>query len=248
MIYRNNLIKVLLYCFLWLISLNIVFSPTTFAQYWSPLPPYNTLWPLWAPALSPVDPVTGFPTPIVSNLFPNTVLPVQPGLTWDPALSYPWLLYNTPLGLTYYDPLTGIDHWPPSYLVDSLGPLPIFLPPDYASLGPTDSSWLTTNFPIANTAFTAYLKPLVLPPTTLPPLVTPPTATPPLSPAPWSPPIFLGLSGFIPPVIIPPPLPIVVPTVIAPTTIAPTVIIIPATTVVPASVSGLFPFPVFPFL
>jgi len=175
----------------------LIFSPAINAQYWAPLPPYNTLWPLWSPVLSPPDPITGLPVPIVSSLYPNTVLPVQPGLTWDPALDYPWLLYNTPIGMAYYDPIDGINLWPPSYLVGPSGPLPLTLPVGYSSLAPIDSTWLTTNVPIANSAFIAYLKPLVLPPATLPPLVTPPTTIPPVSPAPWSPPTLLTASAIL---------------------------------------------------
>ncbi|MEW5801419.1 MAG: hypothetical protein AB1847_04865 [bacterium] len=136
---------------------------------WVALPPYETLWPLWSPALSPIDPVSGDPTPIVSDLFPTTVLPSQPGLTWDPAWSNPWLLYNTPAGLLFYDPLYGINPWPPDYLVDPVTgkPLPISLPSDYDYLPPTSSSWILNTVPIANssylTAYSAYAPPAPLP-------------------------------------------------------------------------------------
>ena len=123
-------------------------------DYWTALPPYNTLWPLWSPALSPVDAATGLPVPVVSSLEPSTVLPVQPGLTWNPAMEYPWLLYNTPGGLAYFDMLYGINFWPPSGLVDSTGvALPIGLPTDYALLPPTESSWLQQNVLYANNYF-----------------------------------------------------------------------------------------------
>ncbi|MEW6379462.1 MAG: hypothetical protein AB1611_07625 [bacterium] len=95
----------------------VLVSPIVQAQLWTNLPPYNTLWPLWSPALSPDD-SNGVPTPIVTNLEPGTVLPVQPGLTWDPAWAYPWLLYNTPAGMAYFDPVYGFNLWPPSYLID----------------------------------------------------------------------------------------------------------------------------------
>ncbi|MGA1871546.1 MAG: hypothetical protein ACMUJM_23715 [bacterium] len=192
---RNK--KILQLTLLGIFIISTMFFSITHAQNWTPLPPYNTLWPLWSPILSPIDPVTGIPVPIVSDLFPTTVLPVQPGLTWDPELSYPWLLYNTPLGMAYYDPVDGVNLWPPIYLFDSSGPLPISLPLDYASLAPIDSSWLTTNVPIANDAFISYLKPVVLPPTTLPPLITPPTIIPPISPAPWTPPTLIGASTIL---------------------------------------------------
>ena len=195
--YKKKTRKILTFGLFGLLSLTVMFITITNAQYWTSLPPYNTLWPLWSPALSPIDSVTGLPTPIVSDLYPSTVLPVQPGLTWNPELSYPWLLYNTPLGMVYYDPVFGIDVWPPSNLFGPSGPLPILLPPDFALLPPTDPDWLITNVPLANDAFIAYLKPVVLPPTALPPLVVPPTVIPPPSPAPWVPPTLLGATTIL---------------------------------------------------
>ena len=135
---------------------------------WWPLPPYNTLWPLWSPLLSPPN-ALGIPIPIVSSLTPDTILPVQPGLTWDPNLDYPWLLYNTPLGMVYYDPLFGVDLWPPNYLLGPLGlPLPIdpSLIPGWSDLAPTRVTWLTANIPVANNAYyTSYpqFAPLLTP-------------------------------------------------------------------------------------
>ena len=127
--------------------------------YWAAMPPYNTLWPLWSPALSPINPLTDLPTPIVGNLKPSTVLPVQPGLTWDPNLEYPWLLYNTPLGLVYYDPYSGVDTWPPNYLRDDfLGlPLPINLKTfsQFWLLSPIATTWINATLPIANNAYIA---------------------------------------------------------------------------------------------
>lgn len=137
---------------------------------WWPLPPYNTLWPLWSPTLSPTN-ILGIPQPVVSSLTPATVLPVQPGLTWDPNMDYPWLLYNTPLGMVYYDPVFGIDMWPPPYLLDILGnPLPINLSliVGWSTLAPTKASWLSTNVPVANASYyTSYpqLAPLLSPAT-----------------------------------------------------------------------------------
>ncbi|MEW6380121.1 MAG: hypothetical protein AB1611_11020, partial [bacterium] len=111
----------------------------------------------WSPPLSPTNPLTGLPTPIVSNLKPSTVLPVQPGLTWDPRKTYPWLLYNTPLGMAYYDPLYGIDTWPPDYFKDPITGLPVpinlSLIKGWSLLLPTATSWLTNNVPVANNAF-----------------------------------------------------------------------------------------------
>ena len=134
-----------------------VVVPTT--KNWINLPPYNTLWPLWSPPLSPTNPLSGLPTPIVSNLKPSTVLPVQPGLTWDPSIKNPWLLYNTPLGMAYYDPLYGVNTWPPAYLKNSITGLPapinLSLIAGWSLLLPTSQSWLTNNVPVANNAFLA---------------------------------------------------------------------------------------------
>ena len=125
--------------------------------YWINLPPYNTLWPLWAPPLSPINPLTGLATPIVSELKPSTVLPVQPGLTWDPSMNYPWLLYNTPIGMAYYDPFYGVDTWPPSYLRNPItglpAPIDLSLITGWSALSPTSTTWLLGNVPIANNAF-----------------------------------------------------------------------------------------------
>jgi len=128
-----------------LVLLFFIFAPIVQAQYWTALPPYNTLWPLWSPALSPVDPVTGLPTPIVNNLSLATILPVQPGLTWDPSFNYPWLLYNTPTGLGYFDQLYGFGMWPPLFATFPLTPSPAwpFLPP-------TSTNWLQSHVTLSN--------------------------------------------------------------------------------------------------
>ncbi|MEW6380750.1 MAG: hypothetical protein AB1611_14235 [bacterium] len=181
-----------------LLALSLACSPALQAQNWAAMPPYNTLWPLWSPALSPVDPVTGLPTPIVTELTHNTILPVEPGLTWYTELSYPWLLYNTPAGMAYYDPIDGVNLWPPAFFMSL--PLPLTLPPDYANLPPTDPAWLTATLPVANSAILGFL--------------------PAFGGAPIVSPTFLPLSALLPP--LPPPLPI--PTVVIPTVVAPTVI------------------------
>jgi len=94
---RKILIRSIIICTI----LFFICIPSSHAQLdWWPLPPYNTLWPLWSPVLSPLN-AFGIPVPIVNSLKPDTVLPVQPGLTWDPALKYPWLLYNTPAGIKF---------------------------------------------------------------------------------------------------------------------------------------------------
>jgi hypothetical protein len=139
-----------------------VFSTTTTAttiisptDKWVALPPYNTLWPLWAAPLSPISSITGLPAPIVTSIGPTTILPVQPGLTWDPSLGYPWLLYNTPSGLAYYDPLHGVNLWPPALLTSIItgAPITLTLPVGYQTLPPTSSLWLYSNVPIANQSY-----------------------------------------------------------------------------------------------
>ncbi len=147
--------KILKNLLLFSLGMLFFFSHSAKAQYWTALPPYNTLWPLWSPALSPIDPITEEPFPIISSLSANTVLPVQPGLTWDPAWPNPWLLYNTPSGLLFYDPLYGINLWPPEYLFDPItgSPVPITLPGGYPLLAPTDETWLQLHISTGNQAY-----------------------------------------------------------------------------------------------
>jgi len=95
----------LLFTFTLVVTLGHV-APASAQLYWQPMPPYNVLWPLWSPPLSPLvgpaDPITGLPTPvpIITSLSNNTILPVQPVLAWDPyqtnVEAFPWLIYNTP--------------------------------------------------------------------------------------------------------------------------------------------------------
>ena len=111
--------------------------PVVKAQYWELMPPYNVLWPLWSPALSPlvgpIDPLTGLatPVPLLTTLTSDTILPVQPCLAWDPSQPLPWALYNTPptfgSGLLYFDQTYGLNTWPPPYLQDPItgAPAPI---------------------------------------------------------------------------------------------------------------------------
>jgi hypothetical protein len=154
---KNWLIYLLLFCFFILCH-----SSLANAQNWVALSPFNTLWPLWSPALSPIDPITGLPAPIVNNLSPGTILPVEPGLTWDPVLNYPYLLFNSPDGLVYYNFWGGIEGgllpWPPGYLqatfneagnIWTLPPSPLTLPAGYADLPPTSPLWLAQMIPVA---------------------------------------------------------------------------------------------------
>lgn len=242
----------------------LIYSPIAHAQYWVELPPYNTLWPLWSPALSPINEISGLPTPIVNSLAPSTVLPVVPGLTWDPSFPYPWLLYNTAAsGLAYYDPFTGINLWPAPYLQNDAGlPQPIALPDNYASLSPIDYgavSWLVSNLAIANNAFS--LSPLGLwapkPDWYLPPFINylspleilGPTLAAGIAPAALLPPPIIGPTT-IPLITLPvPTLPlptIPVPTLPLPTTPVPTIPIpiIPTPTIPLPTISvptGLIP-------
>ena len=151
---NKKFFKVLLSSFSILMLICFIFVSISKAQNWQPLPPYNTLWPLWSPVLSPVDDVTGLAVPVITSLAAGTVLPVEPGLTWDPSVDYPWLLYNTPVGMAYFDPIYGVNYWPPSNLLDADGaPIPILLPDLYEDLAPTDPLWLQQNVLFANSYF-----------------------------------------------------------------------------------------------
>jgi hypothetical protein len=155
-----------------IIALILCYKSSATAQNWIALPPFNTLWPLWSPTLSPVDPVTGAPTPIVSELSPDTVLPVVPGITWDPALTIPYLLFNGPEGLVYWsDHWTPIQSWPPSYIqatfniagtIYTLPPTPLVLPSGYADLPPTSPLWLLENVPLIYNRY-FYTYPIFIP-------------------------------------------------------------------------------------
>ncbi|MBN2373577.1 hypothetical protein JXL19_07315 [bacterium] len=114
-------------------------SRTAMAQSWQALPPYNLMWPLWSPVLSPPDPVTGIPTPLISELSRNTILPVQPVLAMNPygvaspmGDIFPYLFYNSPGGVVFFDMIYGLNPWPPASFLDSTGaPIPLTLPPDF---------------------------------------------------------------------------------------------------------------------
>ncbi|MGA1869332.1 MAG: hypothetical protein ACMUJM_12400 [bacterium] len=216
---ETKIIKVIAVQFLvLLIGALILYLPHAHAQNWVELPPYNTLWPLWSPALSPIDAGTGLPTPIVTSLASDTLLPIAPGLTWDPSLPYPWLLYNTFSGLAYFDPLAGINLWPaPSLLDDAGNPAAIALPPDYANLPPTDGIWLVNNVPTANLYYRLYFTSIpVIPPTTP---ITGPTNS--VLATLLTPLDILGPTLGVP-TILAPPLPLPIPTAPVPTLITPT--------------------------
>ncbi|MEW6381751.1 MAG: hypothetical protein AB1611_19410 [bacterium] len=123
------------------------------AANWQPMPTYNVLWPLWSPALSPGG------TPLVTDITRNTILPVQPGLAWDPAQALPWALYNTPTalggGLLYFDQIYGLNTWPPKYMQDPAtgAPVPITLPLTWSLLLPTSLAHLEYYIPLANATY-----------------------------------------------------------------------------------------------
>lgn len=258
---HKSLKSVVFLCALILI-LFLMVGQLAMAQTWQALPPYNFLWPLWSPALSPVDPVTGLKNPIVSALYPSTVLPLQPGLAWYPIFDYPYFLYNSPVGLQYYDLVYGINPWPPSYVLDPVAGAPIAITPPvgYSFLPVTDPAWIQTNVPIANLAYLAEYPNLALAAYTLslpynltgldpwlasliyptPAFSSLLTAAQILGYAPVASAPVVAPAPVAPTVVVPPPVPATpivpppVPTVVAP---APTVVApppVPPTTVVPA--------------
>jgi hypothetical protein len=155
--------NILLFAFILVTTVSLNVPTLIQAIYWTPLPPYNVLWPLWSPALSPVDPVTGLPTPLITSLTRDTILPVQPGLAWDPCQpnveAFPWLLYNIPAplggGLVYWDVYFGMNPWPPEYMLDPVSgaPVPITLPLTWTLLGPPGLSHFGWFVPLSNAIF-----------------------------------------------------------------------------------------------
>ncbi|MGA1844898.1 MAG: hypothetical protein ACMUIS_10095 [bacterium] len=101
---------------------------------------------------------TGIPTPIVTSLTPKTILPVQPALTWDPSIGYPWLLYNGTFGLAYWDQILGFHPWPPEHLFNPVTnqPIPLALSGNWQFLDPTPFLWGLRWVPFANAAYINY--------------------------------------------------------------------------------------------
>ena len=135
--------KSLFFILIILIAWGFLIIPPIHAQYWAIMPPYNLLWPLWSQVYSPPDPVTGLPTPLLSEVTSSTILPVQPVYLFNPngfelPMGYinPWLLYNSPGGVVYYDVFFGLNPFPPSELLDPItgAPAPIALPLNWSSL------------------------------------------------------------------------------------------------------------------
>jgi len=132
------------------------------AQNWAIMPPYNLLWPLWSPVYSPPDPVTGLPTPLLSEVTRSTILPVQPAYLFNPygfefPMGYvnPWLLYNTPGGLVYYDVFFGLNPFPPPDLLDPISgaPAPIALPLNWSVIEIPPLSLSLYLFELSNTYY-----------------------------------------------------------------------------------------------
>jgi len=142
-------------------SAGLFIDSATEAQYWSLMPPYNVLWPLWSPALSPINPITGLATPLITQLTANTILPVQPSLAWDPCQPLPWALYNAPPlfggGLVFFDQTYGLNPWPPPYLQDPItgAPAPITWSPlaTWSLIAPTDVGHIEYLIPLANITY-----------------------------------------------------------------------------------------------
>ena len=134
------------FCVLILIMAWALVGSSALAQdYWAALPPYNLLWPLWSPVYSPTNPATGLPTPLLSEITSTTILPVQPVYLFNPngfefPMGYvqPWLLYNSPSGVVYYDTYFGVNPFPPPDLLDPAtgAPVPIPLPLGWSILKP----------------------------------------------------------------------------------------------------------------
>jgi len=144
----------------------LIGSPIAQAQNWVAMPPYNLLWPLWSPVLSPPDPLTGIPTPLLSFVNKNTFLPIEPALLWDPVLrDFPYVLYNIPQplggGMVFFDQYYGLNPWPPPYLIDSITglPSPITLPTGFAALSPTPLDPFADYVTLGNLYFLAQYPP-----------------------------------------------------------------------------------------
>lgn len=151
--FRKNLWRNALQVLIIFMVFGLIFSPIALCQNWTGLPPYNTLWPLWSHVLSLADTTTGIILPIVTSLTPATALPVQPGLTWNPGVSYPWLFYNTPLDMIYFDETFGLNTRPAFGLLTPLTStaLQISLSADFAAFPPLLSAFMAQPIPRATT-------------------------------------------------------------------------------------------------
>ena len=155
--------------------MGLTFAPALQAQNWQAIPPYNILWPLFSPTLSPS--VNGVPTPLITSLTSDTILPVQPILGWNPnsfewpmAITMPWLFFNGPSGVIFFDALYGLNPWPPPSFLDPASgtPIPITLAPDYTFSPLPDLKETQYLFELANLYYlTIYGPPLGINPASL---------------------------------------------------------------------------------
>jgi len=150
---RKSFITLLIFTFMLLTILSLLVIPSAGAANWQLMPTYNVLWPLWSPALSPGG------VPLVPDITKNTVLPVQPGLVWDPAQLKPWAVYNTPPalggGLLYFDAAYGLNPWPPAYMINPVtgAPAPVTQLTTWSLLSPTSLTEWEYYLPLANIAY-----------------------------------------------------------------------------------------------
>jgi hypothetical protein len=120
--------------------------------------------------------------------------------------------------MAYFDPLGGVDLWPPPTLTKPNGSIKVLdLPTGYAALPVTPSSFITDFLPVANPAAVGFLATI---PGAFPGGILP---------------VYLGISALLPPPIIPPPIPVPVAPVPTSALITP-----PVTTTAPAVTSGIF--------
>ena len=153
--YKERKMVVLLYFLIILFIAGLIIPDLINAAYWASLPPYNLMWPLWSPALSPGG------VPLLTELTKNTLLPLQPGLVKDPFKALPWVLYNTPLalggGMLYFDLNYGLNPFPPSYLLDPATgvPNPIALPLGWSVYLPVALKGFEYFIPLANLTYIA---------------------------------------------------------------------------------------------
>ena len=150
------------FCILILIMAWALVDSSALAQDWVAMPPYNLLWPLWSQVYSPTNPATGLPTPLLNEITSTTVLPVQPVYLFNPngfefPMGYiqPWLLYNSPSGVVYYDTFFGINPFPPPDLLDPTTglPSPIALPLNYTNLAIPSLGLALYTFELANLSY-----------------------------------------------------------------------------------------------
>ncbi|MGA1867845.1 MAG: hypothetical protein ACMUJM_04780 [bacterium] len=159
MIQKKSLLLIIIVFMAWALFMT---SSVVRAQDWAAMPPYNLLWPLWAPVYSPVDTVTNLPTPLLSEVTRSTILPVQPVYLFNPegyefpmGFIQPWLLYNSPTGVVYFDTVFGINPFPPPEFVDPItgGPLPLALPLNYSLLAIPPLSLALYTFELGNVSY-----------------------------------------------------------------------------------------------